>query len=176
MAHLIVRPPPLSSSHPRTTPPSRWPAFTTLPPLPSFSSFGAACVKLCCLPITSLVRNTLLCCVVFVYLKMKINSSIVFCAHSGCAHGDIRCLRATIVERPIEYHKSLASSETGDGLTGPLGGGSLDRTKSVKAWTGPNRCRNGRESSVRVQAQRKSLDRTKPCAREALSIHSVQKC
>ena len=34
------------------------------PPSPSFSSFGAACVKLCCLPPPSLVRNIRLCCLV----------------------------------------------------------------------------------------------------------------
>ena len=35
------------------------------PPPPSFSSFGAACVRLCCLP-PSLVRNTRFCCLVHV--------------------------------------------------------------------------------------------------------------
>ena len=35
-------------------------------PSPSFSSFGPACVKLCCLPPPSLVRNTRLCCLVYV--------------------------------------------------------------------------------------------------------------
>ena len=37
------------------------------PSSPSFSSFGAACVKLCCLPPPSLVRNTRLCCLVYVW-------------------------------------------------------------------------------------------------------------
>ena len=49
-ARLAVSPPPLSPSHPPTPPPSRWPALTTVAPLPSFSSFGATCVKLCSLP------------------------------------------------------------------------------------------------------------------------------
>ena len=50
----------------------------------------------------------------------------------------------TIVEGPIERDKSrLASRETGDGLTGTYGGGSLDRTESVPKWS---------ESAVRVQA------------------------
>ena len=48
-ACLIVGPPPLYPSHSPTPPPSRWPALTTkYPPSPSFSSFDAACVKLCC--------------------------------------------------------------------------------------------------------------------------------
>ena len=34
------------------------------PPSPSFSSFGAACMKLCCLPPPSLVRNIFLCCLI----------------------------------------------------------------------------------------------------------------
>ena len=34
------------------------------PPSPSFSSFGAACVNLCCLPPPSVVRNIRLCCLV----------------------------------------------------------------------------------------------------------------
>ena len=37
-----------------------------------------------------------------------------------------------------------------------------------EAWTGPNRCPNGHEDAVRVQAWEKSPDGTKPCAREAL--------
>ena len=65
-ARLFVGPPPLSFSHLPTSPPSRWPALTTLSPSPSFSSFGAACVMLCCLPPPSLVRNTCLCCLVYV--------------------------------------------------------------------------------------------------------------
>ena len=40
-----------------------------------------------------------------------------------------------------------------------------------EAWTGPNRRPNGRENAVRVQARGKPLDGTKPCAREALTIH-----
>ena len=50
ITRLVVSPPSLSPSAPPTPPPSRWPALTTLPPSPSFSSFGAACVKFCCLP------------------------------------------------------------------------------------------------------------------------------
>ena len=59
---------------------------------------------------------------------------IVFyvCGHSRCAHSDARNLNTTIVEGPIERHKSrLASRETGDGLTGTYDGGSLDRTETV---------------------------------------------
>ena len=64
-ARLVVCPPPPSFSHIPTPPPSRWPALTNFSPSPSFSSFGAACVKLCCLPPPSLVRNTCLCCLMY---------------------------------------------------------------------------------------------------------------
>ena len=57
LERLVVTPS-LSPSHSPTPPPSRWPALITLStPSPCFSSFGAACVKLCCLPPPSLVRN-----------------------------------------------------------------------------------------------------------------------
>ena len=63
--------------------------------------------------------------------------------HSGCVHSEGRSLNTTIVEGPIERHKSrLASRETGDVLTG---------THVWEAWTGPNRCPSGHESAVRVQ-------------------------
>ena len=62
-ALLVVSPLSLSPSHPPTPPPSRCPALTTLLS-PSFSSFGAASVKLCCLPPPSLVRNTRFCCLI----------------------------------------------------------------------------------------------------------------
>ena len=76
-ACLIVSPPSLSPSHPPTPPPSRDGQLSPLyPPSPSSRSCGAACVKLCCLPPTSLcvklcclpptslVRNIRLCCLV----------------------------------------------------------------------------------------------------------------
>ena len=39
-ACLVVSPLSLSPSHPPTLPPRRWPALTTLPPLPKFQLFG----------------------------------------------------------------------------------------------------------------------------------------
>ena len=86
-ARLIVSPPSLSPSHPPTPPPSRWPALTILPPSPSFSSFGAACVKLCCLllprwseTIVSAVSSSLKCrkCEGRYAMKMDIKSFIIF--------------------------------------------------------------------------------------------------
>ena len=66
-ACLVVSPPPLSSSHTPTQPPSRWPALSSLyPASPSFSSFGASCVELCCLPPPSLVRDACISCIVYV--------------------------------------------------------------------------------------------------------------
>ena len=45
--------------------------------------------------------------------------SYYICGHSGCAHGDVHSLNTTIVEGPIERHKSrLGSRKTEDGLTG----------------------------------------------------------
>ena len=118
------------------------------PPRPSFSSFGAACVKLCCPLSSSLVGSTRLCCLSRLCLMCRRykersfchehDDSIVYyiCRHSGCADSDVRGLNTTIVEGPIERHKSrLASRETGDGLTGTHGGGSLDRTESVPKWS-----------------------------------------
>ena len=78
------------------------------------------------------------------------------CGHSGCAHSDVRSLNTTIVEGPIERHKSRrASCETGDGLTGTYSGGSLDRTESVPNWLQERRARAGlREASRRDKALR----------------------
>ena len=78
-------------------------------------------------------------------IKSKLKNVVHYiCGHSGCVYSDVRSLNTTIVEGPIERHKSrLASREAGDGLTG---------TYSGEAWTGPDRCQNGRESAVRVQA------------------------
>ena len=65
-ARLIVRPPSPSPYQTPTPPPRQWPDITLYPPSPSFSSFFATCMKLCCLPPPSLVRNTRLCCLVYV--------------------------------------------------------------------------------------------------------------
>ena len=66
------------------------------------------------------------------------------CGHSGCADRDVRRLNTTIVEGPIERHKSrLASRETGDGLTGTYSGGRLERTESVPKWSRERRARAG---------------------------------
>ena len=76
--------------------------------------------------------------------------------HSGCVHSEGRSLNTTIVEGPIERHKSrLASRETGDGLTGTYSGGSLDRTESVPKWSRKCRaCAGLREASQRDKAMR----------------------
>ena len=90
-------------------------------------------------------------------LNIKIKLSIIFiCRHRGCAHSDVRSLNTTIVEGPIEGHKSrLASRETADGLTGTNSGGSLDRTGSAPKWSRERRTRAGlREASRRDKAVR----------------------
>ena len=59
---LVALPsPPLTSRRHRQADGQLSPLY---PPLPSFSLFGAACVKLCGLPLPSLVRNIRLCCLV----------------------------------------------------------------------------------------------------------------
>ena len=77
------------------------------------------------------------------------------CVNSGCADSDVRSLNTTIVEGPIERHKSrLASRETGGGLTGTYGG-SLDRTETAPKWSRERRGRAGmNEASPCDQAVR----------------------
>ena len=66
-ARLVVSPPSLSPSHPPTPHRQADGQLSPLyPPSPSFSSFGTACVELCCLPPPSLVRNARLCFLVYV--------------------------------------------------------------------------------------------------------------
>ena len=86
---------------------------------------------------------------------MKIKSAtIIFLL----ADSDVRSLNTTIVEGPIDRHKSrLASRETGDSLAHIV----------REAWTRPNRCRNGRESGVRVYAWGRLPDGTKSYAGRA---------
>ena len=85
---------------------------------------------------------------------MNIKPSIF--GHSGCVPSEGRSLNTTIVEGPIERHKSrLALRETGDGLTGTNGGGSLDRTEWVPKWSRKRRaCAGLRKTSQREQAMR----------------------
>ena len=76
--------------------------------------------------------------------------------HSGCVHSEGRSLNTTIVEGPIERHKSrLAAHETGDGLTGAHSGVSLDRIESMPKWSRTRRASAGlREASQRDKAMR----------------------
>ena len=79
--------------------------------------------------------------------------------HGGRVQSDVRSFNTTIVEGPIERHKSrLASRETGDGLTGTYsGGGSLDRTESVAKWSRERRALPGRTGALgRDEAVRSS--------------------
>ena len=138
-------------------------------PLLSLSSFGTTCVKLCGLPPPSLGRTTVAAASPSLHhRKYKVRSDVnmniklvnyIF-GHSGCVHSEGRSLSTTIVEGQIERHKSrLASRETGDGLTGTHGGGSLDRTESVPKWSRKRRACAGL-----------MVDATKPCACQAFTI------
>ena len=63
---------------------------------------------------------------------------------------DVRSLRTTNVEGPIECHNSrLASREPDDGLTGTYSGGSLDRTETVPTWSRERRARPGLKEASR---------------------------
>ena len=94
-AGLPDSPPHLSPSHPPTPWSSRRPAF---PPLPSLSSFGAACVKLCGLPRPSLDIPTVAAVSsslqrrkykVRFEANMNIKPSIILFGHSGCVHSEV---------------------------------------------------------------------------------------
>ena len=76
--------------------------------------------------------------------------------HIGWADTDVRSVNTTILGGPIERHKSrLASSETGDGLTGAHSGRSFDRIQTLPKWPRERRARAGRrESSRRDKAMR----------------------
>ena len=102
-------------------------------------------------------------------LNMKIISASIYSESIYLRPGsDVRSLNTTIVKGPIERHKSrLASHETGDGLTGTYNGGSLDWTESVPKWSREQRARAG---------LREAPGWDKPCARQALTTHSVRKC
>ena len=83
-------------------------------------------------------------------LNIKILSSTIFCRHSGCVHSDVHSLNTTIVEGPIERHKSRrVSRETCDGLNGTYSGGSLDRTDTVPKWSREGRARAGLRGASR---------------------------
>ena len=75
------------------------------------------------------------------------------CVQDGCS------LKSTIVEGPIERHRSrLASCETGDGLRGTHSGRSLGRTESV-----PTRSRTRRAcAGLRTVSQRDKAMRSMP--------------
>ena len=82
-----------------------------------------------------------------------LNRHYIF-GNSGCIHSEGRSLNTTVVEWPIERHKSrLASRETGNGLTGTHSGGSLDRAESVPKWSRMRRaCAGLKEASQRDEA------------------------
>ena len=168
-ARLIFSPPPLSTSHPRTPPPSRWPVLTTLPPLakckldwrcfcealgPS-SSLAGQTHRRCRLVYQGSLQNRKY------HVCFEVNMSIKAVNYDfgqcGSVHSEGRSLNTTVDEGPIERHKSqLASRETGDRLTGThSSGGSLDRTESVSKYFRKRRaCTGLREASQRDEAMR----------------------
>ena len=142
MARLIVSPPSLPPSHPPTLPPTRWPVFTTLPPLTKFQLvWRHLCESAVFFPrwsetSVSAVSSSLRCrkYIGRFAVNMTIKSSIIFADTVDALTATfVRSLNTTIVEGPIERHKSrLASRATGNGLTGTYySGGSLDRIESV---------------------------------------------
>ena len=142
---------------PRLTPRRHRQAYGQLsplhPPLPSLTSFGAACVMPCGLPPPSLDRTTVAAVssslqhrkyIVGFVVNVNTKLNTIYFGHGGCVHREDRSLNTTIVEGPIERNKSrLASRETGDVLTGTHNGGSLDRSESVPKWSRKRRASAG---------------------------------
>ena len=95
---------------------------------------------------------------------MNIKPSIIFSEYRACVHSEGCSLNTTIIEGPIERHKSrLASRETGDGLTGTHSAGSLDQTESVPTWSRKRRaCAGLGEASQRDKGM---LDASVPSRR-----------
>ena len=85
----------------------------------------------------------------------KLILSYIF-GHSGYVHREGRSFNMTIVQGPIERHKSHpAARVTGDGLTGTHDGWILDRIESVPKWSRKRRaCAGLREASRRDKAMR----------------------
>ena len=155
----VLLPSPSQSPMP---PPSQWPAPTTLI---SFAKlllvWCLLCEALLSFPLTGQNCSSLLSRLTWRRYKgrfapnTKTKSSIIFADTVDALTATfVRSLNTTMVERPIERHKSrLASPETGDGLTGTYSGGSLDRTESVLKWSRERRVRAGwRESPTRDKA------------------------
>ena len=136
----------LALSHPRTPPPSQWPALATLSPLAKFQLvWRRFCEMLCCL----------------VCLK--------------CRRYKYRFALSIKIKLPIVFSDTVDTLTTTVAVwTRPSSTGSLAHIVRG-ACTGSNRCRNGRESGVRVQAWGKPLEGTKPCA-QALTIHYDRNC
>ena len=99
---------------------------------------------------------------------MNIESSITFA-------DTVDAFKATFAVSTRPPSKGRSSATNHSSLHASQATGSLAHIVG-KAWTGPNRCPNGQESAVHVQAWGKPLDGTKPCAREAFTVHSVLKC
>ena len=66
MPRLVVSSPSLSPSHPRRHRQADGQLSSLYPPSPRLSSFSPDCVKLCCFPSPSFVRNTRIFCLVYV--------------------------------------------------------------------------------------------------------------
>ena len=141
------------------------------------SLFGAACVKLCCLPPPSLVRNTHLCCLVYdvcrrytgrFALNINMKSSIIF---SDTV--DAPTATFAVWTRPSSKGRSNA---TNHGWPHARQATSSLAHIVGEAWIGPNRWSNGCESGVRIQTGGEPLDVTKPCHRQALTTHAIRKC
>ena len=75
---------------------------------------------------------------------MSIKIDHYICGHGGCADSDVRSLSTIIVagRSSAANHGWLHARQATGSLAHIVG----------EAWTGPNRCPNGRESAVRVEA------------------------
>ena len=113
--------------------------------LPSLTSFGAACVKLCGLPRPSLDRTTVAAVSSSLHRKYKVRFELNMNIKQSIIFSNTVDAFTAKVERGADRAPQITASFTRD----------RRRAHSHivgEAWTGPNRCPNGHESAVRVQA------------------------
>ena len=163
----------------REKPPSRWPNLTILPPPRQVSASVAPFVKPCCFRPPSQVRNILVCC--FVRYGMSDVQSTFCPEHEHKSNvkipDTVDALTATFaVWRPSS--KGRPSATNHGYLHARQVTGSLVHTVG-EAWTAPNQwnqCPYCSKMAVLMQDWGQPLDAKLPCARDSLTIHSVQKC
>ena len=137
---------------------------------PSLSSFGAACVKLCGFPPPSMYITTAAAVssslqrlkLIQFEVNMNIEPSFIF---SDIVHAFTA--KVVVLTRLLSRGRSSAINR--GYLHARQVTGSQAHTVG-EGWTRSNRCPNGHESAVRVQASGKPLNGATPCARRLRSL------